>query len=350
MPILSHDEVKTVAMFSSQPKNKRLTSLKKQAKMVKLRYDFLDHPYGAQMAQCSPQLRVRLTTEHIPNGIEVKQSYEGVHWCRVRWCPVCMAAKENKWMAKFLKAFGSKPRLADDPQFIFMTLTVKNCKLLDLRATVTHMNKAWTKMNLRTDSPIEGYLRSLEITAQISRDDETKFHRIDDEIMVHPHFHAILAVPSNYFEGWYKNYHSFEKWRAVWKKALSCDYDPIIYVKRIKPVVTETGNNSMIKAVAETFKYCIKPAEFVDFGEDSTDYLRGITDQMHNLKAVTVGGYFKKYISQSELDKIDETLEFDEAEGQVGELMVMDWLDDRDRWQYSFPERPPVPKGIIANY
>jgi plasmid rolling circle replication initiator protein Rep len=346
MPILSHDEVKTVAMFSEQPRFKRLTALKKAAKVVQLRYQFLDHPNAARMAQCSPQLRLRVSGAFAE---ELKYSYEGAHWCRCRWCPVCMYAKSNKWMAKFLKAFASKPRLADDPQFIFITLTVKNCKLSDLRATVTHMNKAWTKMNARTDSPIEGYLRSLEITAQLSRDDETKLHRVDDEIMVHPHFHAILAVPSNYFEKWYKNYHSFEKWRAVWKKALGCDYDPIIYVKKIKPTVLENGNNSMVKAVSETFKYCIKPSEFVDFGEDSTDYLKGITEQMDDLKAVTVGGYFKKHISQKELDKIDETLEFDEAESQVGQLMQLDWLDDRNRWQFSFPDKPATP-GVTWNY
>ena len=346
MPILSHDEVKTVAMFSSQSKFKRLTALKQAWKVVKLRYEFLDHPNAAAMARCSPQLRLRVSGEL---GEEPTYSYEGVHWCRIRWCPVCMAAKSNKWMAKFLKAFASKPRLADDPQFIFITLTIKNCKLSDLRATVTHMNKAWKKMVARTDSPIEGFLRSLEITAQLNSDDKTKLHRIDGEIMVHPHFHAILAVPSNYFEGWYKNYHSFDKWRAVWKKALGCDYDPIIHVKRIKPSVSETGNNSMVKAVSETFKYCIKPAEFVDFGEDSTDYLEGITEQTKNLRAVNVGGYFAKHISQKELDKIDDTLEFEEAESQVGELMQLDWLDDRDRWQFSFPDRP-VPKGIIMNY
>jgi plasmid rolling circle replication initiator protein Rep len=350
MPILSHDEVKTVAMFSQQPKFRRLTALKKAAKVVQLRYKFLNHPNAAKMAQCSPQLRIRFTSEITWEGLETKQSYEGAHWCRVRWCPICMAAKESKWMAKFLKAFASKPRLADDPQFIFITLTVKNCKLSDLRATIAHINKAWTKMVRRTDSPIEGYLRSLEITAQLSPDDKSKFHRIDGEIMVHPHFHAILAVPSNYFEKWYKNYHSFEKWRAVWKKALGCDYDPIIYVKKINPVLTENGNNSLVKAVAETFKYCIKPTEFVDFGEDSTDYLQGITEQMQDLKAITIGGYFKKHISQEELDKIDDTLEFDEAEAQVGELMQLDWLDDRNRWQFSFPDRPAPRPGIIMNY
>jgi hypothetical protein len=350
MPILSHDEVKTVAMLSDLPKFKRLTSLKKQAKVVKLRYEFLDHPNAARMALCSPDLRVRVSSEITLEGIDTRFSYEGAHWCRVRWCPVCMAAKESKWMAKFLKAFGSKPTLPDDPQFIFITLTVKNCKLSDLRVTIANMNKAWKKMLARTDSPIEGYLRSLELTAQLSPDDKTKFHRVDDEIMVHPHFHAVLAVPSNYFQKWYKNYHSFDKWRAVWKKALGCDYDPIIHVKKIKFFISETGNNSMVKAVAETFKYCIKPGEFVDFGEDSTDYLEGITEQMQNLKAVTVGGYFKPYISQKELDKIDETLEFDEAESQVGELMLLDWLDDRNRWKFTFPDRPAPPPGVILNY
>lgn len=348
MPILSQIEVKTVAMFSNQPRFKRLTGLKRASKVVAKRYDFLDHPHGVKIANCSPQLRIRTSNEFTFEGIETKFSYENVSWCRCRWCPMCMYAKSTKWMARFLKAFASKPRMPDDPQFIFMTLTVKNCKLSELRATVSHMNKAWKKLMARTDSPVEGFLRSLEITAQLSPNNKTKLHRVDGELMVHPHFHAILAVPSNYFDKWYKNYHSFEKWRSAWKKALGCDYDPIIHVKKIKPM-TEDDSSSMVKAVAETFKYCIKPAEFVDYDEDSTEYLEGITEQTKYLRSVNVGGYFAKHISQKELDKIEDTLDFEDASSQVGQLMQLDWLDS-GRWQFSFPEKPPVPKGVIMNY
>ncbi len=346
MPILSCHEVKIVAVFSSQPKFKRLTALKRASRVVAKRYAFLDHPHGARIAACCPQLRLRVTQDIEAEEPETQYSFEGVRWCRCRWCPMCMYAKSRKWMAKFLKTFDSKPRLLSDPQFIFITLTVKNCKLSDLRATINRMNRAWKKMVARTDSPIEGFLRSLEITAQLNPEDKNSLYRVDDELMVHPHFHAILAVPSNYFEKWYDNYHSFDKWRAVWKKALGCDYDPIIYVKRITSPAG--ANNSIVKAVAETFKYCIKPAEFVDFGEDSTDYLEGITEQTKYLRLVNVGGYFSKHITQKELDKIEDSLEFDEAESQIGELMQLDWLET-NRWKFSFPNRP-APSGVTMNY
>jgi len=104
----------------------------------------------------------------------------------------------------------------------------------------------------------------------------------------------------------------------------------------------------MVNAVAETFKYCIKPAEFVDFGEDSTELLQGITEQTKYLRSVNVGGYFAKHISQKELDKIEDSLEFDEAVSQVGELLQADWLES-DRWRFSFPEKP-IQSGGIFNY
>jgi len=351
MPILSQNQVKIVAMLSDQPRFKRLTGLKKASKVVAKRYEFLDHPHGARIARCCPQIRLRLASEITLEGIEIRYSFENVSWCRCRWCPMCMYAKSSKWMARFLKAFGSMEESPNDPKFIFMTLTVKNCKLSDLRSTVNYMNKAWKKMLARTDSPIEGFLRSLEITAQLHPDDKNSLYKVDDDLMVHPHFHAILAVPSNYFEKWYKNYHSFEKWRAVWKKALGCDYDPIVYVKKIKPSFKgeKAGDDSIMKAVAETFKYSIKPSEFVDFGEDSTDFLQGITEQTRYLRSVNVGGYFAKHISQKELDKIEDSLEFDEATSQLGELMQLDWLDS-DRWKFSFPDRPAPLPGIILNY
>ncbi len=79
------------------------------------------------------------------------------------------------------------------------------------------------------------------------------------------------------------------------------------------------------------------------------ELLKGITEETRYLRSVNVGGYFAKHISQKELDKIEDSLEFDEATSQVGELMQLDWLES-ERWKFSFPDRPAPPPGIIMNY
>lgn len=352
-----------LGIFSSRPKFQRLTALKRACMPVVEKYATVGHPHAEKILNCSPQIKIRMTYDHdaemLGEDFSIKYSFENVNWCRCRYCPMCMHSKSTKWQAKFYKAFAKWEQTEDLPPFIFLTLTQKNCKLQDLRSTVGKMNKAWEKLNRRTDSPIDGYLRTFEVTAQL---DESKKNllKVDGDLMVHPHFHAILAVPHNYFEdvrGSSSKYHSYKKWQAVWKKSLNCDYDPMIWVNRIKSELRgEVGdkNYSIGKSVSEVFKYCVKPFELTEYGDDSTQLLLGISEQTKGLRSAYVGGLFSNYISQKELDKVEDTLEVEEAISQVGTLIQMDWDDSYSRghgnWRLTLPEREVLSSTSIMNY
>lgn len=43
----------------------------------------------------------------------------------------------------------------------------------------------------------------------------------------HPHFHILLAVPTNYFS---KNYIKQSEWTDMWQRAMKLDYTPIVHV------------------------------------------------------------------------------------------------------------------------
>jgi len=207
-------------------------------------------------------------------------------------------------LARFFEAF---PRIrADYPttRYVFLTLTVKNCPVSDLRATVQHMSKSWNRLTNRKAFPAIGFVRSLEVTKETDTYDKTskKLIRKARPDYAHPHFHILLALPPSYFGG---NYLSTAKWAALWQTALKADYLPVCDVRIVKAKKTDLSENSdyldgIKAAIVETIKYTVKPSDMVQ----DASFLLALVDQLHKIRAVSLGGIFKEYLQ--EVDDLEE--------------------------------------------
>lgn len=86
----------------------------------------------------------------------------------------------------------------------------------------------------------------------------------------HPHFHVLLAVPSDYFG---RNYIKQADWAAMWQKAMKLDYTPIVHVERVKAKQDSTNfvevEEEVQKAIAEekaifeVSKYPVKDSDII---------------------------------------------------------------------------------------
>jgi hypothetical protein len=216
-------------------------------------------------------------------------------------------------------------------RYVLLTLTVRNCPVLELRSTIKTMNQAWDRLTKRKIFPALGFVRSLEIT------------RAKDG-SAHPHFHCLLAVPSGYFVG--RKYLSTAKWSDLWKEALRVDYTPICDVRIIKPkkweklraesplgveevkmdeiraaittpeYFNENGGSSaydevnhsikptpwefMLSAITEVIKYAVKPSDMVA----DPHWLLDLSDQLRNARAVALGGILRDYLSEQEPEEL----------------------------------------------
>ncbi len=79
------------------------------------------------------------------------------------------------WRARFFQAV---PKIMSDypvGRWVFLTLTVKNCPIGELKATLGQMNKAWERLSKRKQFPAIGLVKTVEVTRAWDCYDCSKF-------------------------------------------------------------------------------------------------------------------------------------------------------------------------------
>ena len=237
--------------------------------------------YSDRIHFCSEFLNFVLRpTKNDAFSLKLKAS----RFCRVRTCMICSWRKSLMYKARVYK---SLPRFLEDYpkyRFLFLTLTLKNCEIKDLRKTITYMNQSFTRLSRLKAFPGEGWIKSVEVT---------KGKRGD----AHPHFHCLLAVKSTYFG---RDYLSQKKWCEIWQKSLRVDYQPILDVQAVKAI------GDLTSLVAEIVKYQTKPTHLIGQGLVSDkEWFLEYTRQIANTKALSIGGVFREYFKELEKEPED---------------------------------------------
>jgi plasmid rolling circle replication initiator protein Rep len=248
--------------------------------------------YAQRLDFCSQLLDFRLVPE--ADAGELKLKLSSARFCRVRTCPVCQWRRSLMWKARAYKVL---PRIvADFPTYrwLFLTLTVKNCQIKELKETLIWMNQSWQRLTQLKAFPAVGWLRSMEVTR-------------GKDGSAHPHFHCLLMVKPGYFAG--KNYMKQAEWVEMWRKSLRIDYNPVLDVQAVKK-----GQQPM-QLVPELLKYCVKESDLVA----DREWFLELTHQLHKMKAVVVGGVLRTYLRELEQEPEDLIGEDEKGEADLDE-------------------------------
>jgi plasmid rolling circle replication initiator protein Rep len=206
------------------------------------------------------------------------------------------------WQARFLQALPSIEAAHPSARWLFLTLTVRNCPISDLRATIQDMNKAWHRLVKRQEfGAVQGWIRTTEVTR--GRDDTA-----------HPHFHVLLMVKPGYFAG--KNYVTQSRWADIWRECARLDYQPIVDIRTVKPKPGST-ESPLRRAVAETLKYAVKPEDM------QGEWLIELTRQVHRLRFIASGGLLKNVLREADESDEDLMLATDSEAGEP--TLFFDW-------------------------
>ena len=221
------------------------------------------------------------------------------NFCKVRLCPMC------SWR-RSLKIYGQVSKIMDevvkneDLEFIFLTLTTRNCEGQDLSNTIDNIFNAFNKMTKRVKykKAIKGYFRALEVTHNLNI-------MSDWFDTYHPHLHIILVVSKNYFKK-PDLYINQEEWSNLWKQSLKVDYTPIVDVRRFK----DRNGKGIEKSIAETAKYTVKSDDYIIHDDLTNEVIEHLTDDavfildkaLAHRRLTAFGGILKEYHKKLNLD------------------------------------------------
>ncbi len=246
--------------------------------------------YAWRMKMCSELLEFQLVPEESEDILKLKLL--DARFCRVRHCPVCQWRRALMWKARAYKIL---PQVVTDypkHRWLFVTLTVKNCQIQELRENLDSMNKAFKRLTELKAWPAKGWVKSTEVT------------KGRDGVSAHPHLHILAMVPPSYFS---HGYLSYAKWVALWQQCLRINYQPIIHTSAI----AKHHNPSLL--IPEILKYQVKESDLVG----DREWFLELTRQLHKTRAIAVGGILRQYMRELEeknQDLINESEDTDEAD------------------------------------
>jgi plasmid rolling circle replication initiator protein Rep len=247
------------------------------------------------------------------------------YFCKDKFCPMCNWRRTLKLGAENMKVIEAA-NAENSLNWVFLTLTVKNCKGDKLKQTIDDMQKGFTALFRRkaVSGFVKGWFRCLEIT--VNRDQGT----------YHPHFHVLICASKN------KRLIRQNDWVNLWRVSAKLDYQPVVNIKRVtarhtkkhlSEIIKERDNQAqaMNKAIAETSKYPIKSADILGGTmEENAEVLKVLDSATFNKRLIAYGGLLKKIRSRIiRNDDEDDLIHIDDSDdsiaGKATEIIIAKW-------------------------
>ena len=207
---------------------------------------------------------------------EIRRRLVKGNFCKYRFCPMCQWRMARKVCREVLGRLRTINEAHNGVALLFLTLTIKNEPITELKSTVKHLSQAFQRLqqSKQYKSAVYGSIRAIEFLGDNTETGEC-----------HPHFHCLLVVPKSYFTS--RDYINFEEWTNLWQRSLRVDYRPIINVQRVKP----KGKMSAIVAAAlEVVKYSVTSS---DLEKLSKDDFQELDRQTRNIRQYNYSGELK---------------------------------------------------------
>lgn len=259
-------------------------------------------------------------------------------FCHVRGCPICEWRRSLLWKSRLLNALPSVMNEAPkNSRWIFLTLTVKNCSLSDLRTTLKEMSSAWNRFrDYELMRDVVGWVRKTEITRGA---DGT----------AHPHFHVLALVRPEYFKS---GYVTQAEWADGWKRAMRLDYTPVVDVRIVKNRKIELHGKSAslpLSGIKETLKYTTKFSQLLSDENWFLNYL----DQIKKLRLIATGGLLKN-ILKDDNETDDDFINVDEISNEekkkISENILIFFWSGGKKGNYFLQEERFADDRIIVGY
>lgn len=285
----------------------------KTVKLAKL-YRKAGYPdYSQKAATCSTWLQYGVSSDG-------SRQLSAANFCQLRLCPLCIARRAKRAAYKLSQVL-DLTESRHGVMFLFLTLTVRNVPGDQLGSQLTDLTRAWARLmdHRHVQAAVKGWFRAIEITRN-ARDNT-----------YHPHLHAILAVPPDYFTRSAGLYITQAEWVERWQKALRTDYRPSVRIQTAKAKGEFVGGRA---AATEAAKYAVKDSDYIDDGlpeGEAVQIIQDYTEALRRRRLTAYGGWLKEAAKAMEADDLDSDgdlihLDSDSLREDVAELIeVYNW-------------------------
>ena len=264
-------------------------------------------------------------------GVDVTQVAErppeaqlrAAHVCNKRVCPFCEWRRSRAWRRRFFEGLPSFHEDFPTHKPLFLTLTVKNCRIKDLRTTISEMHASWKRLTKLSMFPTKFWFRRTEITIQGGGIGKS------GSVMVHPHIHVLLMVPASYFS---RGYVKQTEWQKSWMMSARLDYPPVIDVRRAKSSFSSGGQalSPSQSGALEASKYATKATDLIAMGSALGEYHH----QVKGLRLSASSASLKPYIADTPIQE-SELVDKETADAEVIASGKALWFDDIGEYLFS---------------
>jgi plasmid rolling circle replication initiator protein Rep len=263
---------------------------------------------GRRLSGCASVLETGFDREK--DELKVKRFY----FCHARICPVCSKRRSIEDAEEVMRAIARIKEDNSETHFLFVTLTVRNPSVVNLKSTMKLMSDAFHRLKQYPffQEHVLGYLRKFELTLGAQGPD-----------YCHPHYHCIIAVKPSYYKdarmGW-------AEIRRMWAKALRIDYEDKLQVdvqdlrqsdaskievfaaswERENPGKPIPDHYAFLAAAQELVKYEVKSSQIFEEVEEwmhangsseneqeaASAWILSVEDQISGSKEINSGGVF----------------------------------------------------------
>lgn len=281
--------------------------------------------YGEKIRDCGNYLKFK-ACEEITHGKKLVDAY----FCKCRQCVMCQGRKSNVVRKQVIDLTHEHLTRYSTDVPLLLTLTVPNEPGSNMIKTIDQMTAAWKRlMQLKkVKSATRSWFRSLEITYNSDRDD------------FHPHFHAVLMVPKNYFRRESGLYITRDEWLELWQQSMRDDGITQVDIRKIK-----SKDIGEIEAfVGEAAKYATKPSSYILENEQGryeadSQVVSDLHYAIRGRRLVAYGGLFSQIRKEKKIVDV-ENADLVNADGEVVsdecrcKICKSELVDELYRWNF----------------
>lgn len=249
----------------------------------------------------------------LEDDTRTKRKLDVGYFCRQRLCSGC-AWRAAVRSAQCVAAIAAALIAEHDRTMIMVTLTVPNVRAEDVRDTVQHIGRSWSRLCKRKAYKLwADNVRKIEITYNAAAD------------TYHPHMHCVVFVPRSF---WGRHYVSHDQLLHDWRQVTGMPQITQVDVRRCK----DLGNTN---AILEVAKYSCKASDYTQ----SETVLDTMYTALHHTRTMTYAGMCKALRNDYLRGRLERYTEIDATRYTM--RVVYLWQRVSDGWRYAEHDMQP---------